>query len=249
NRTWVVSWPGSPVKKLKLICHDPVKQTRRHYDLQLDSLVGGYYEITGLTVQRNGSVWLYGMPFLGHLNEETGNFQFLTSKYTNRYSIEFNHVHSVYNDKEENLWVSTDKGSYVFNPEAQVFRRVKNRLANGEIRENSVNDILYTQSGEIWVATWGEGIFMYDKNFNPIKGSHDLNNKIEGFMVWDLTQRKNGEIWVGGQDGFLSIYNPNTGKQIKSRSKIFNGRTVRQLYQDNYGKMWLGTQSGRVICL
>jgi ligand-binding sensor domain-containing protein len=247
NRTWVVSWPGPPIMKLKLICHDPVSKTRRQYDLQLDSLVGGYYEITGLTVQRNGSVWLYGMPFLGHLNEETGNFQFINSKYTNRYSIEFNHVHSVYNDIEENLWVSTDLGSYVFNPEAQVFRRVKNHLANGEIKENSVNDILYTQNGQIWVATWGEGIFMYDKNFNPIKGSHEINRKIGSFMVWDITQRKNGDIWIGGQDGLLSVYNPTTGNVISSRAKIFNGRTVRQLYQDNSGKIWLGTQGGRVI--
>jgi len=247
NRTWVVSWPPPPLNKLKLICHDAEKKTRTEYDLQLDKYVGGYYEILGLTVQTNGSVWVYGMPFIGHLNEETGIFQFLSKKYTNRYSIEFNHVYSVYNDREENLWVNTDMGAYIFNPEAQVFRRVRNRLPTGEIRENSVNDILYTQNNEIWVATWGEGIFVYDKNFNLAKEGYQLNKRLEAFMVWDLIQRKNGDIWVGQQEGFLSVYDPKTGKSHNSFPKLLNRRTIRQLYEDQYGRVWLGTQAGRVV--
>ncbi len=241
NRKWVISWPGAPVWKLKAICHDPANKTRKEYDFQLDSAKLGYYEILGITVQRNGTVWMYGLSFIAQLNENDGNFQFLPRKYTGRHSIEYDNVFDIYNDREENLWVCTDKGVYVFNPEAQVFKKIKNRLPNQEVKDNSVNSILYTRNNEIWVATWGEGIFVYDSSFKPIERT------IAGGLIWQLCQRRNGDIWIGEQGGGLKVYDPATRKMVHRVPAIFKNRTIRQIYEDPYGKIWIGTQGGRVV--
>ena len=242
NRTWVIGWAFSPVNKLKAVCHDPATKTRREYDLHLDTLVGGYYEVNGITMQTNGSIWMYGAPFIGHFNEKESRFDFLPRKLAYRYGIEFNHVSHVFNDREENLWVCTDKGVYVFNPDAQVFRRIKNRdHQTGKVMENSVNSILNTQNNEIWVGTWGEGIFIYDSTFKP------LRKKLNGYMVWSICQRKNGEIWVGQQGGWIDVQDPVTGKSVNAVPKLSNDRTIRQILEDRNGRVWVGTQGGRIL--
>src|SRR6185436_18898947 len=112
---------------------------------------------------------------------------------------------------------------FVFNPNAQVFRTVKNRLPNEEVRDNSVNSILYTQHHEIWVATWGEGIFIYNSNFKPIE------RIIAGGLIWKLCQRRNGEIWIGEQGGGLKVYDTATRKWVHRVPAIFQNRTIRQI--------------------
>ncbi|HXL57629.1 MAG TPA: two-component regulator propeller domain-containing protein, partial [Chitinophagaceae bacterium] len=71
------------------------------------------------------------------------------------------YISALYEDKEGNIWVGTDKGINIFNPVVQQF----NTLDENTFPKTEIEKIFQTSTGDILVGTWGKGWFMYDKDF------------------------------------------------------------------------------------
>ncbi|MBS1566317.1 MAG: hypothetical protein JST39_18185, partial [Bacteroidetes bacterium] len=175
-------------------------------------------------------------------------FRMMQNNLASEYSIRFDYVRSVFEDREHNLWVCTNKGLYRFNPSAMMFHTILNRrLGNNRVFASDVTDFLETQDGHILISTWGAGIFSYDKNFNPVKLNYVSGHLLDlGYSFWAMYQRPNGDIWYGKQDGSVYISHPSTGKVEEIKDPSFNG-TIRQIEADKYGNIWLGSQGGGII--
>src|SRR5204863_454778 len=67
----------------------------------------------------------------------------------------------------------------------------------------------YTRKkNNIWVGTLGNGIFAYDSMLNPLPDPLRANNRknYDKMGIWHLAQRKNGDTWVGAQNGNLIVF-------------------------------------------
>ncbi len=122
-----------------------------------------------------------------------------------------------------------------------------------------IEEILEDKSGNIWVATMGEGVYRYDgKSFTNFTVEDGLITN----LVYSMIEDKDGNIWFGTTDG-ASRYNGKSftnfpfsvikGNSIPkfaintrdARKDGWNETTeVWNMMQDKSGKIWFGATDG-----
>lgn len=248
GRFWIISWP--PGKHLRYLSYDLASgKITSHADWLSKQLKGVYFEIHSMREDNDGTVWVMGPNLFARLGKKDNDFVVIPDNLPGEFSIRFDGVRCLYEDREHNLWASTNKGLYRFNPSSVLFHTINNRRPGRDtVYTPDVTDILQTKDGHILVSTWGSGPFSYDNDFKPVnldyvRHSHGLL----GYFIWCMHERSNGDIWEGAQDGFLFVLHPATGKSERLHDPAFEGGTIRQITEDKAGHLWLGTHRGSLI--
>ncbi|HUR10961.1 MAG TPA: two-component regulator propeller domain-containing protein, partial [Flavitalea sp.] len=212
-------------------------------------LDGRYYEINGNLFQRNGRIWVYGMPFITEFIEKGNKFKPVRSLYNNEQSIRFDNARFMYEDRQKNIWICTDNGVFVFNPDAQLFNNY-GLIRPGEKspRDGPVQVVTQLKNGNIWVGCWGLGLFCYDKDMNPIPLPRGLEHANASYSMWSICEQDSTKyVWIGMQAGGLMVYDQAHAKSWTFTHPIFEGKTIRQIEEDRQGNMWFGTHAGQII--
>ena len=79
-----------------------------------------------------------------------------------------------------------------------------------QIPSNYISSILSTRSGDVWVSTYGGGIFQLDKRGGVLRRVTEK----EGLMGGDickLLEGADGNLWMSSLQG-ISSYSPSTGE-------------------------------------
>jgi ligand-binding sensor domain-containing protein len=210
---------------------------------------GGYHEIAGVMEQRNGRMWVHGLPFIAQYVEGERPLQAIRNEYKDEQSIKFDVAYFMYEDRAGNMWVSTSNGIYLFNPDAQLFDAYHLLRPDGSgVVDGPTKSVLEVDSNTIWIGTWGVGIYAYDKKFNPVSLPPGLKPFEEIMAVWCMQRHPaTRKIWMGLQDGGMIIYDPASEKAEHLRLDVFKGHTIRQMIVDKQGNLWFGTQGGLII--
>ncbi|HMJ48636.1 MAG TPA: two-component regulator propeller domain-containing protein, partial [Ferruginibacter sp.] len=246
QRMWLLTWHGG---RLSIKSYSAVTGEEEDWANKIStSLKNIYYELQGITELKDGSIWMSGFNIFAKLNRSTESLEPIEND-VSEYSIHFDQICNVYEDRENNVWVSTNKGLFRFNPTAQLFKVINNRLPGRDtIYTPDVNDFLQTPDGEIMVGTWGNGIFSYNNNLNPVSSKYISRISPPGeAMVWCMTRKTNGDIWRGVQAGYIFIYKAATGKTIRLHPPVFENSTIRQIVEDKNGDIWIGSQRGYLV--
>ncbi len=245
KRLWIsYREPGFSIKSF-----DPATGETKAWENILDkSLKGAVYDLWGIRQLTDGSLWMNGPGLFAKIIYDQNTIEPVLADASGEYSIRYDVVSNLFEDREKSIWVCTNKGLFRCNPSSQIFRSVNNKVVNADkIITNEVTDILETTDGEILVSTWGEGIFCYDKDFKPIVSKYIDRKKDGELLVWCMMQTSNGDLWRGGQDGVLFIYDAKTKKTKRLSPEVCNKKTIRQIVEDKEGNIWLGTQAGHLI--
>lgn len=242
---YVVTWDGG----LKILSYNINSGKRINWASKLNSILKKYYVPFGFTETAGNELWLTGTGLFCKINTADESIQVIPQQSSAEYGIFYDLIFSLYEDKEKNIWVGTNKGLFRFNPQAQLFTILGNRRkGDGQAIPTEVTDFLETHDGELLVSTWGNGIFSYNKQLQPVLSANVFQkNAGEGSMVWSMIQRANGDVWCGMQNGVLYIFEGATKKFIQETLPIAEGKTIRQLAEDRNGNIWLGTHGGAVI--
>ena len=210
----------------------------------------GYFEIGGVFSQSNGRPWVYGASFLAQfLENDKRPFVEVQNEYKDEQSIKFDRLHSIFEDNQHNLWLCSDNGVFLFNPDAQFFNSYR-LLHIGEKRSIDVSAIaaLHMKNNQIWVSSWGEGVYYFDENLNALPIPKYMAKYRAFWSMWSMAQDKtNDDVWMGVQGGTILRCNPVKETSEVASPAIFDHRTIRHLAQDDDGNMWLGTQNGMVL--
>jgi len=244
---WYSTWPpvgGAPFFQY----FNFVTKEKRKYSLYDEFPGWGYYEVNGCLRQKNGRLWFFGRPFIIEYKGGKRPFEKIINEYRDEQSIKFDQVYELYEDRQQNIWVCTDNGVFLFNPGAQSFFSYSLIRPDGSgIKEGPAQTALHLRDGSIMVGAWGTGLYAYDAQFNPQPLPKSLNECRAAWSIWDMKQTKDGLVWMGVQGGSLIIYDPVKGNAQKFADSVFKSKTIRQLDEDEFGNMWFGTQSGQVI--
>ncbi|MES2894182.1 MAG: triple tyrosine motif-containing protein [Bacteroidota bacterium] len=243
KRFWLSAWPN---QRLVIKSFHPGTGEDKEWQSDiLKTLKGIYYEMHGVTELQDGSLWMAGYNILARVNNKSGTIEPVQNNAAGEYSIRYDEIFKLYEDREHNVWVCTNKGLFRFNPSSQLFRAVKNvKPGSDSAYTNDVNDLLQAPNGEILVSTWGEGVFAYDNQFNAVRSKILPPAAQKTGLMWCITRRQNGDIWQGGQDGHVYIHEAATNVSTHIDPATFEKSTVRQVEEDAEGNMWLGTQRG-----
>jgi len=154
--------------------------------------------------KKNKSVMWIG-TYNGGLNRlSKGGFLRFKKKSSGINSISSNNVRVIYEDKEGVFWIGTDNGMDKFNP---INHKFKNFSYKNELNNKFVYSIIEDENNTLWLST-NNGIINFNKkDYSIIKTfSIDDGLEIKSFMQDAYYQSKDGEIFFGGINGFLSFF-------------------------------------------
>lgn len=193
-------WIGSDDGGLSRFNPDNKTFTNYMPDRNRNSL--SYHNIHALCFD-NDKLWIG--TYSGGLNVldlKTNQFKHYSSSSGDPYSLYGSSVYSIYRDCDGSLWFGTMEGICLYNREKDNFVQMK------EIK-TTVIDITSDADGYIWFATWGMGLYRYDKNKQEWHCfRHDPTNttSIPNNQVNTLHVDKDNKLWLGTDNG-LAVYN------------------------------------------
>lgn len=180
-------------------------------------------------------------------NREKDSFTSIINEEKNKLGLHYNYdILNIFQDKEENIWLGTDKGISIFNPYRQYFQSIHYEEGNPlSLTKNEIDDFIQTVNGDILCGTWGGGLTLYDSNWN-FKKNISFPPPDEYNLIWSFIQNDDGTIWAGCQHGFIHIYNPSTQTISTIRPPEVNNYTIRSMAKDKKGNIWMGLHNGKI---
>ena len=247
GRFWLTNWP--PDKGLKIQSYDSVTHAVKEWQAQIGGLIANkYYEMTGFIELSDRSIWITGWEMFVRMNEESGKFELIPRFHPDDFGIRYEVVEELFEDRERNAWVASNRGLFRFSPSAQLFRTVPSRRpGNDTLFTSDIQTILQLPSGELLAGTWGDGFFTYDKYLNPIRLNEYFQNVTGEGMPWCSILHSSGDVWRGNQSGVLYVTRAGTHHSEKIVDPVFAGSTIRTVAEDKKGNLWYGTQRGHII--
>jgi ligand-binding sensor domain-containing protein len=163
---WFISW--IPFRSVPVLYNfQPQTKTLRVFGNSKKRILDNNYEIWSIRELKDGSIWIFGQGMLGYLDKNTNQFVHIKSVPASEYDIEYDYVVDLFEDREQNLWINSNKGLYRVNKGLQYFSYQSNRRVNDTtLYEEHVTAILPTKNEGIWVGTRGKGIFSTTINGN-----------------------------------------------------------------------------------
>lgn len=251
---------------------DPVNEKFEHIRLtQSDSTSKESGSIRSMFLDKEGRLWLTIRNGNGWALAEYNSTGNKVSRYIIKYNDRFaNHAGAITEDKFGNLWIGTDEGIFIFDRDKKQFiTTLRNDPADiNTIGNNNISCILKDPQGIMWVGHWGfpfgglSKVEILNDNYSlTIKNFHQDfqkvlkdENTIPDNNLNELTQTKDGKIWIGTGWG-LSILDPATELFTNIKVNPLNPSTIQEnliasVFVDRSGVVWLGYSSlgiGRLI--
>ncbi len=112
------------------------------------------------------------------------------------------------------------------------------------LEEGSVYALLRDRKGKVWMGT-GRGVYVQREGmaFDRVKG-------IQGMFIQDLTEDKDGHIWVASMGSGVFDYDPATGKNVNyvhdDSDGSISSSSVSSITIDSRGDLWFSTDRGGI---
>jgi ligand-binding sensor domain-containing protein/class 3 adenylate cyclase len=207
--------------------------------------------ISCICEDKSGNIWL-GV-FGGGVSRFDGQ-SFVSFK--TRQGLGSDYVRSMTTDKNGAVWIGTEGGG-LSRYDGESFVTFSESLG---LSNNNVRTICEDKNGNVWFGTIGGGAIRYDgKSFVSFTTAQGLPAN----SILSIYEDRSGDLWFGTETGGVTRYSgncndrsaiSNMGNNPSSRSFVtytsaqgLGSNTIRSIFQDKTGNMWLGTQ-GAGVC-
>lgn len=152
-----------------------------------------------------------------------------------------NHAYSLYNVGDSLILVGETNGLYEYKN-----GKYKKLIKQSQIMNNLIpNGIVYDNQGNLWVGSYGKGVFIFDKEGNLL--NHLESGK--GFCsnaIKHLYLDSRGWIWIAGQDGLGLVKETSTPLNFSTYgyNSGLEDTHIRAIQEDTAGNIWLSTNNG-----
>jgi len=168
-----------------------------------------------------------------------------------------NEINCIAADTLENtIWLATRwAGIKVFDCTTETFKTYRyDRNDPHGISSDDITDILVTEKGQVWLATYNTGL----NHYNRKTGRFEYFNKktIPGFasdQVLSVSENKrSNKLYIGHADSGFSVFSPEdlTIKNYQynpNEAHSLPHNTVYCIYIDLSGNVWIGTGAGLTV--
>ena len=139
----------------------------------------------------------------------------------------------LFEDGEQRLWVVNDQRS--------IYRKIGTNFKKYPEVSN-VLKICTSVSKKIYVATFSDGIYLYNKDadrFDQVATGAEVGGFVSGFSPWTL-----GRMFISTDGNGVRVFDENTGKVIQSTLNVsdfdFATSNVKDAIGDSFGNVWIG---------
>lgn len=158
---------------------------------------------------------------------------------TDSTTVNDNCIFALYRSSDSRIWVGTPKGLNLFDPRRSLFHRVSEVTS-------FVYDIREDDYGNLWVASYGDGIFRYDESerkwYNYSAGDDSGLNFNKLISIYIDNRRR---LWFSSEGGGIIRYNYRTDNftTFDENDGLPNNVTYAIL-DDSYGHLWISSNKG-----
>ncbi len=128
--------------------------------------------------------------------------------FTEKEGLSTNYVRSICEDRDGFMWFGTPNGLEKFNGKDFInYNYLLQDTLSGNYQISY--DILEDKEGILWIATYSNGIVLFDKNRESItRLKHDMNDStsLSNNRVLDVYEDKDGNIWIATAGGGLDLW-------------------------------------------
>jgi signal transduction histidine kinase/ligand-binding sensor domain-containing protein/DNA-binding response OmpR family regulator len=194
--------------------------------------------IGGMDRSRDGSIWIATPTTLLNFNPESERFK--------DYNLNKN-IRIVKEDPEGNLWMginlSSGRGFQKMDKSGSLIDVTD---SSGKKNTDLVNCIINDEDSSLWVVTINENSLL---KVNRYSNKYSVILKLKQ-QIYSICKGRDGFIWLGTKENGLLCFDPLHNiiiKQILSdiqNPESLSGNTILDIYQDEDGIFWLGTNFG-----
>jgi len=179
-------------------------------------------------------------------------------------SLPNNDVRCVFIDKSDNIWIGTNNGLALFNPETErfiCFYHQKDRT--NSLASNTIFSITQTNDNRLWIGTEKGGISILDIRkemfFSPENISFqniyqtDDDSGLSHSTVRAIYQDCFNNIWIGTYSGgvnFIShipeYFHKWQHSAVSDKKNVLNVKEAWGMCEDIAGNIWVGTDGGGI---
>lgn len=172
---------------------------------------------------------------LHRFNPETGS---VDRHFSTDDGLANNIVQAIYQDSQENVWVTTRSGGIHRLHNHEELERLE--LPSGFDNAEFIS-ILEDSNGNIWFSTTSTGILKIDLNDNVT--AYSVHHGPSSEMVLSLYEDPEGSIWAGTNEGMLVLRDNGEFSLFNRRNGLqFNG--IFRMIEDDYGYLWASGNFG-----
>lgn len=217
--------------------------------------------VEAIHIDRQDNLWVgsYGMGLYVIDLRDTTSVN-LIPDIRNPFSIGFQDILSIYEDRKGGIWIGTDGGGVSFyTKQFNNFRQITNQNVSEDVSIEQIRSITTDEDGKVWIGTSGQGLTRYDpinRDFETIYLPPIHANIGNPNRIVSLLSDKEGDIWVGTQDNGLIILDRFT-KKIKKRffkeaskaEERIPDNTIWYILENQQGQYWLGTRDAGLLLM
>ena len=162
--------------------------------------------------------------------------------------IQERNIPTLFLDSRGRIWVSVyNKGVYCYDREGGLIEHLE---APDRLTHNVVQD-MREKDGELWLATDGGGINIYNYATKSVKGIMHLPGDRHSLPVNSFASLyidDEGNIWagsiLGGLIGIKPVYMTTYRDAPPGATYGLSFQSVASMYEDHDGRIWMGTDGG-----
>lgn len=157
----------------------------------------------------------------------------------------------IFQDSRGFMWFGTRDGLNKY--DGYKFTAYKYDAKNkNSLCHNIINDIKEDADGNLWIATWGGGLDMFNfekDEFVHHKFNSEDTSSISTDHINKLLFDANGDLWIATEGGGLNFYDKKTKKftyylHDQNDPESLVNRFVKCIVEDDKQNLWLGTDGG-----
>ena len=145
--------------------------------------------------------------------------------------IDFSVTRLTYEDREGNIWIGLWGGGLIFCDPVSIRRYTE---ADG-LPDHEIRHLREDREGRMWIGTMGGMAYMEEGQICSAK---------TGETVWAMVVDGQGQVWSSGDVGKVYKWEDQTPQAI-SVAEETHPETITGLCEDEQGRIWVGTSTGR----
>ena len=221
--------------------------------------------INALMLDDSGRLWIGSTDRgLFVLEPGTGKVVSFSTDARNGNSLSDNNVSAILEDSHHQIWIGTSHGGLnLFDRKLHSFMRWQHRNKEAaSLGGNTITRLFNDGQEQLWVGLRDGGLDLFDPgrgtaggvgrgSFRHFRNDPRNSNSLGSNVVLSLEDDDKGNLWVGTENGGISILEPRMKKfRNYSHDDIDNtslsNNSIYALYRDPQGNMWVGTYDGGV---
>jgi signal transduction histidine kinase/ligand-binding sensor domain-containing protein len=201
----------------------------------------GKYSITGMLEDREGKIWLgTDNNCLYMLDIKSGTKTYISILFGSKDYV----VGNMFLDRQNRIWFATDNHSveagnpsFIIDQSAMLMKKLSREegIPNG-------SGMIQDSSGRIWMASFGQGIYIIDPDKRKMKYLNRFNGLIGDTLVDIRYNGKNGLLAANFHGDFSKVdieHNTITNYDERQGLSINVNVYAKKIFEDQIGNIWI----------